>query len=56
MATAETQLGGRTVYVGTCAGGLHTYHTWIGERGLLVSAFALGGKGYGEQLMEGLRP
>jgi hypothetical protein len=54
--TAEAQLGGRAVYIGTCAGGLRTYHAWLDERGLLVSAFAVGDGRYGEQLMTGLRP
>jgi hypothetical protein len=53
---AETQLGSRTVYIGTCAGGLRTYHAWLPERGVLVSAFSLGDKLFGEQLMDGLRP
>lgn len=56
VATAETELGGRTVYAGTCAGGLHTYHAWIDGRGLLVSAFSIGEHQFGEQLMVGLRP
>ena len=54
--TAEAQLGGRTVFIGTCAGGLRTYHAWLEGRGLLVSAFSLGEERYGEQLMAGLRP
>jgi hypothetical protein len=53
---AEAQLGGRTVFIGTCAGGLRTYHAWLAERGLLVSAFSVGEGRYGEQLMAGLRP
>lgn len=54
--TAEAQLGGRTVFIGTCAGGLRTYHAWLEDRGLLVSAFSVGEERYGEQLMAGLRP
>jgi hypothetical protein len=53
---AETQIGDRTVYIGTCAGGLRTYHAWLPERGAIVSAFSLGDKRLGEALMEGLRP
>jgi hypothetical protein len=56
VGNAETQIGGRTVYIATCAGGLRTYHVWIPERGAIVSAFALGDKRLGETLMEGLRP
>ncbi len=53
---AEAQLGGRTVFIGTCAEGLRTYHAWLEERGLLVSAFSVGEGRYGERLMAGLRP
>jgi hypothetical protein len=53
---AEAVLGGRTVYIGTCAGGLRTYHAWLEGRGLLVSAFSVGEGRYGERLMAGLRP
>jgi hypothetical protein len=53
---AEAEIGGRTVYIGTCAEGLRTYHAWLEGRGLLVSAFAVGEGRFGERLMEGLRP
>jgi hypothetical protein len=53
---AEAEIGGRTVYIGTCSGGLRTYHTWIEDRDLLVSAFSIGEARFGEQLMAGLRP
>lgn len=53
---AEAVLGGRTVFIGTCAGGLRTYHAWLEGRGLLVSAFSVGEGRYGERLMAGLRP
>ncbi len=53
---AETDLGGRTVYIGTCAGGLRTYHTWIESRGVIVSLFSIGESRFGERLMDGLRP
>jgi hypothetical protein len=53
---AEAEMGGLTVYIGTCSGGLRTYHAWIEDRGLLVSAFSIGEARFGEQLMAGLRP
>jgi hypothetical protein len=56
VGNAETQIGDRTVYIGSCAGGLRTYHVWLPERGTIVSAFSLGDKRLGEALMEGLRP
>jgi hypothetical protein len=53
---AETTFGGRTVYIGTCAGGLRTYHAWLEDRNVIVSLFSVGEGRYGEQLMAGLRP
>jgi hypothetical protein len=53
---AETQLGGRTVWVTTCGGGLTVYHTQIPNRNLVVSLFSLGEGRYGERLIRGLRP
>lgn len=53
---AETDIGGRTVYIGTCNGGARTYHVWLGEQGMLISASAVGDRRLGEQLMENLRP
>jgi hypothetical protein len=53
---AETQLGGRTVWIATCAGGLTVYHTQIPDRDLVVSLFSLGEGRYGERLMRDLRP
>jgi hypothetical protein len=53
---AETQLGGRTVWITTCAGDLTVYHTEIPDRDLVVSLFSLGEGRYGERLMRDLRP
>ena len=53
---AEAQIGSRTVYIATCAGGLRTYHAWLPERGTIVSALSLGDQHLGEALMAGLRP
>ena len=53
---AQSQIGGRTVYVATCGNGLHTYHTWIPDSRLLVSASSGGSKGFGELLYGALRP
>jgi hypothetical protein len=53
---AEADIGGRTVYIGTCASGLRTYHVWIQEAGLLISASSTGTRKLGEQLMGELRP
>jgi hypothetical protein len=53
---AETQLGGRTVWITTCGGGLTVYHTQIPDRNLVISLFSLGDGRYGERLMRDLRP
>ena len=53
---AEVEIGGRRTFIGTCGGGLHTYHVWLTEPGLLVSASALGEGRFGEALIAGLRP
>jgi hypothetical protein len=53
---AETEIGGRTVYIGTCAGGLRTYHVWLEAQDLLVSVSAVGERRLGEHLVGNLRP
>ncbi len=53
---AEAQLGGRTVYIGTCNGGARTYHTWLDKAGVVISATSVGTKRFGEQLVGNLRP
>jgi hypothetical protein len=54
--TAQAELGGRLVFITTCADGLRTYHAWLEERGLVVSVISLGEQRYGERLMAALRP
>ena len=49
---AETTIGGHVTFIGTCAGGVHTYHTQLGE--LLVSVSSLGEARLGERVIEGL--
>ena len=53
---AQADLGGRTVYIATCAGGLRVYHAYLPERGVIVSLLSVGERRFGEQLMGGLRP
>ncbi len=48
---AETTLGGRRTFVGSCAGGLLTYHAVIPSAGVLVSVSSAGDRRLGEQLM-----
>ena len=53
---AQADLGGRTVYIATCAGDLRVYHAYLPERGVIVSLLSVGQRRFGEQLMGGLRP
>ena len=52
---AEAQIGGRTAYVTSCAAGLHTYHVWVKEQDILISASSIGEARFGEKLLAGLR-
>ncbi|MEO7664523.1 MAG: hypothetical protein ABIV26_05300, partial [Candidatus Limnocylindrales bacterium] len=53
---AEAQIDGRTVYIGTCGGGVRTYHAWLAPDGVMVSASAVGDRRLGERLVENLSP
>ena len=53
---AETSLGGRTVFITTCAGGLRVYHAYVEGPGVIVSLFSLGEGRYGERLLAAIRP
>jgi hypothetical protein len=53
---AETTINGRTVFVGTCAADLRTYHVWLEDQDILVSASSLGERNLGEVLVGRLRP
>ena len=46
---------GRTVYVTTCVAAFRTYHAWIEDENLLISAASIGEGSFGELLMNGLR-
>lgn len=53
---AEAQIGGRTAYIGRCAGGVLTYHVRLDGRDAIVSVSSLGETHLGEQLLAGLSP
>jgi hypothetical protein len=53
---AQSQIGGRTVYVATCGNGLHTYHAWIPGSRILVSASSGGSRDFGQLLFGELKP
>jgi hypothetical protein len=52
----ETELGGRTVHVASCAGGLLVYHAYLPGPDVVVSLFSLGDRDFGRLLMSDLRP
>lgn len=53
---AQAQIGGRTTYIGSCAGGLLTYHVRLESLNAIVSVSSLGSAHLGEQLLAELRP
>jgi hypothetical protein len=53
---AQAEIASRTVFIGTCDAGVRTYHAWIEDKNLLISASAAGDRRFGEGLMAGLRP
>ena len=52
---AEVPLAERNVHVTSCAGELRTYHLWLADEDLLVSAASVGEGRFGELLMTTLR-
>jgi hypothetical protein len=52
---AEAPIGGRQTFITTCTLGLRTYHVWLEEQDLLVSASSIGSANFGEVLMSTLR-
>jgi hypothetical protein len=51
---AETDIGSRHTFIGTCHGGVHTYHVHLASRDLIVSMQGAGGGGWPEQIVRGL--
>jgi len=52
---AQAELGGRNTYVTSCVGALRTYHVWLEEQNVLVSASSVGERRFGEKLISTLR-
>jgi hypothetical protein len=52
---AQSEIAGRTVYIGSCVSGIRTYHVLLPKDGLLITAWSIGEGRYGEQLMATLR-
>ena len=52
---AQAVIGGRETDIGTCAGGVHTYHVYLEASNVIVSVTSVGGLRLGEQIVTGLR-
>ncbi len=52
---AEATIDARTVYITSCVQALRTYHVWLKDEGVLISASAIGDGKFGELLMDNLR-
>lgn len=52
---AQADLGGRDTYVTSCVAALRTYHVWLEDQGILISASSIGEGRFGEKLMTTLR-
>ena len=50
----EAEIGDRQTFIGTCAGGIHTYHVHLAGPGVIVSMQGGGPKRFGERVVEGL--
>lgn len=54
VGNAQATIGGHVTYIGSCTGGLKTYHTILAGPGLLVSVSSVGDRRLGEQLVSAL--
>jgi hypothetical protein len=48
---AEATIAGRRTYIGSCAGGLHTYHAVLAHAGVLLSISSAGDAQLGQRLV-----
>ncbi len=55
VGNASATVGGNTVYIGTCANGMRTYHLWLKDKGILISDSSIGDKKFGLVLLGTLR-
>ena len=51
---AEAEIGGRQTFIGTCSGGVHTYHVYLPDQDVIVSLQGAGDGRFGERVIEGL--
>ncbi|HJP87431.1 MAG TPA: hypothetical protein VJ850_00125 [Candidatus Limnocylindrales bacterium] len=52
---AEAVIADRQTYVTSCVASMHTYHVWIEDDDILISASSIGEGRFGEELLKGLR-
>lgn len=52
---AEATIDARTVHITSCTAGVRTYHVWLEQAGILISASAIGDGRFGEVLMDNLQ-
>lgn len=52
---AEAEIGGHQTFIGTCAGGVRTYHVYLEDSNVVVSMQGSGEGRYGELVVEGLK-
>lgn len=55
LGRAEATIDERNVYITSCVAGLHTYHVWLEDEAILISASGVGEARFGEVLMDNLR-
>ena len=52
---AEAEIAGHETFIGSCSGGVRTYHVYLPESDVMVSMQGSGEGRYGELVVEGLR-
>jgi hypothetical protein len=51
---AQAEIDGRTVFIGTCHGDVHTYHVRLADPDRVISITAIGEGRFGERVVAGL--
>jgi hypothetical protein len=52
--SAEATIAGHRTFIGTCLGGVHTYHVYLPDPDRIIAITALGAGRFGEQVVAGL--
>ena len=53
---AQSTINGRVVYIGSCTGGVLTYHVRLRQGAIIVSVTSIGPMRLGEQVMKAIEP